>query len=47
MQKTVVRGVEADSEIVKASSCADENPDLFYRLKLKLWNRDRMTNAVR
>jgi hypothetical protein len=23
------------------------NPDLFYRLKLKLWNRDHMTNAVR
>ena len=23
------------------------NPDLYYRLKLKLWNRDRMTNAVR
>jgi hypothetical protein len=30
-----------------ASACAEDNPDLFYRLKLKLWNRDRMTNVIR
>jgi hypothetical protein len=30
-----------------ATSSADDNPDLFYRLKLKLWGRDRMTDAIR
>ena len=37
--------MESDEEMHGAAS--HDNPDLFYRLKLKLWNRDRMTNAVR
>jgi len=39
---------EAEAEYAPgACACADENPDLFYRLKLKLWGRDRMTDAIR
>ena len=30
-----------------AAASAGANPDLFYRLKLKLWNRDPVTDAIR
>lgn len=41
--------MEGDDEDVHGAgtASADDNPDLFYRLKLKLWNRDRMTDAIR
>ena len=39
--------MEEEEHAHGASASADENPDLFYRLKLKLWGRDRMTDAIR
>ena len=30
-----------------AAASAGANPDLFYRLKLKLWNRDPVTDSIR